>query len=50
MCIRAMELNARHRKILYAAVTEFIATGEPVGSRTLSRKFDIDLSPASIRN
>lgn len=45
-----MELNARARKILYAAVTEFIATGEPVGSRTLSRKYDIDLSPASIRN
>ncbi|MGZ3424016.1 MAG: heat-inducible transcriptional repressor HrcA [Polyangiales bacterium] len=45
-----MELNARHRKILYAAVTEFISTGEPVGSRTLSRKYDIDLSPASIRN
>jgi len=44
------ELNARARKILYAAVTEFIATGEPVGSRTLSRKYDIDLSPASIRN
>jgi heat-inducible transcriptional repressor len=45
-----MELNARARKILYAAVTEFIATGEPVGSRTLARKYDIDLSPASIRN
>jgi len=44
------ELNARARKILYAAVTEFIATGEPVGSRTLSRKYNIDLSPASIRN
>jgi heat-inducible transcriptional repressor len=45
-----LELNARSRKILYAAVTEFIATGEPVGSRTLSRKYEIDLSPASIRN
>ncbi len=45
-----MELNARARKILYAAVTEFISTGEPVGSRTLARKYDIDLSPASIRN
>ena len=44
------ELNARARKILYAAVTEFIATGEPVGSRTLSRKYGLDLSPASIRN
>lgn len=45
-----VELNGRARKILYACVTEFIATGEPVGSRTLSRKFDIDLSAASIRN
>lgn len=45
-----VDLNARHRKILYAAVTEFISTGEPVGSRTLSRKYELDLSPASIRN
>jgi len=45
-----LELNARARKILYAAVTEFIATAEPVGSRTLSRKYELDLSPASIRN
>ncbi|GAC1352044.1 MAG: heat-inducible transcriptional repressor HrcA [Polyangiales bacterium] len=44
------ELNARARKILYAAVTEFIATGEPVGSRTLSRKYSLELSAASIRN
>jgi heat-inducible transcriptional repressor len=45
-----LELNARGRKILYAVVTEFISTGEPVGSRTLAKKFDIDLSPATIRN
>jgi heat-inducible transcriptional repressor len=44
------ELNPRARQILYAAVTEFVATGEPVGSRTLSKKVGIDLSPASIRN
>jgi heat-inducible transcriptional repressor len=31
-------------------VTEFVSTGEPVGSRTLSKKCGIDLSPASIRN
>ena len=43
-------LNARSRKILFAVVTEYIATGNPVGSRTLSRKFGIDLSPATIRN
>jgi heat-inducible transcriptional repressor len=36
--------------VLYALVTEFIATGEPVGSRTLTKKYGFDLSPATIRN
>src|SRR4030088_1693413 len=44
------DLSPRLRQILYAAVTEFVATGEPVGSRTLAKKSGIDLSPASIRN
>ncbi len=44
------ELSARAKQILYAAITEFVATGEPVGSRTLSKKVGIELSPASIRN
>ncbi|MDB4995902.1 MAG: Heat-inducible transcription repressor HrcA [Myxococcaceae bacterium] len=44
------ELSHRARQILYAAITEFVASGEPVGSRTLSKKAGIDLSPASIRN
>jgi heat-inducible transcriptional repressor len=44
------ELSHRARQILYAAVTEYVATGEPVGSRTLSKKAGLDLSPASIRN
>src|SRR5260370_19625381 len=44
------ELSARAKQILYAAITEFVATGVPVGSRTLSKKFRLDLSPASIRN
>lgn len=43
------ELGSRARQILYACITEFVATGEPVGSRTLSKK-GIELSPASIRN
>jgi heat-inducible transcriptional repressor len=43
------ELSPRGKQILYAAVTEFVATGEPVGSRTLSKR-GIELSPASIRN
>ena len=36
--------------MLYALVTEFIATGEPVGSRTLTKKYGFSLSPATIRN
>jgi heat-inducible transcriptional repressor len=43
-------LTGRARKILFAVVTEYIATGQPVGSRTLARKYGIDLSPATIRN
>ncbi|HEX7666423.1 MAG TPA: heat-inducible transcriptional repressor HrcA [Polyangiaceae bacterium] len=44
------ELGHRARRILYAAVTEFVATGEPVGSRTLAKKSGLELSPATIRN
>lgn len=43
-------LSARARKILFSTVTEYIATGQPVGSRTLARKYAIDLSSATIRN
>lgn len=44
------DLGQRSRRILFAAVTEFIATGDAVGSRTLARKYGLDLSAASIRN
>jgi heat-inducible transcriptional repressor len=44
------QLSKRARSILYAVVTEFIATGEPVGSRTLAKKYGLDLSAATIRN
>src|ERR1700727_421993 len=44
------EIGHRGRRILYAAITEFVATGEPVGSRTLAKKSGLDLSPATIRN
>src|SRR5580658_6139748 len=44
------ELSARARHVLYHCVTEYVATGEPVGSRTLAKKSGLDLSPASIRN
>ncbi len=44
------ELTQRSRRILYATITEYIASGEPVGSRRLARRYGINLSPATIRN
>lgn len=44
------ELNERSRDILRLVVEAYVETGEPVGSRTLSRKLDMGLSPATIRN
>ena len=43
-------IGEREREILTAIVETFIATGEPVGSRTLSRANREGLSPATIRN
>jgi heat-inducible transcriptional repressor len=43
-------LKTRHREILSAIVREYIETGEPIGSRTISRSRSDALSPASIRN
>ena len=43
-------LKPRHQEILYSVVREYIETGEPVGSRTLSKRRTDELSPASIRN
>jgi len=44
------ELNARSREIFRQIVESYVETGEPVGSRTLSRRLGQVLSPASIRN
>lgn len=45
-----MELDARKRKVLEAIIIDYIATAEPVGSRTISRKYKLGVSPATIRN
>ena len=44
------ELNARSREIFRAIVDAYMQSGEPVGSRTLSRRLTQQLSPATIRN
>lgn len=43
-------LNTRAEEILHTIVREYIETGEPVGSRTISKRRSNKLSPASIRN
>ena len=45
-----MELNERKQKILEAIIRNFMETGEPVGSRTVSKYTDLNLSSATIRN
>ncbi|MDO5441433.1 MAG: heat-inducible transcriptional repressor HrcA [Bacillota bacterium] len=45
-----MDLNERKLQILQAIIADFISTGEPVGSRTLSKSHDMGISPATIRN
>ena len=44
------ELNERSREIFRLIVDGYVATGEPIGSRTLSRLLGQNLSPATIRN
>ncbi len=45
-----MELDDRKVKILKAIIRNYLETGEPVGSRTISKYLDLKLSPATIRN
>ena len=45
-----MELQERKMKILQAIIRNYLETGEPVGSRTISKDTDLNLSSATIRN
>lgn len=44
------ELSDRERKVLEAVIQSYVETAEPAGSRTLSRRFGLGVSPATIRN
>ena len=44
------ELDARKMSILKAIIDDYIASVEPVGSRTIAKKYDMGLSSATIRN
>ena len=45
-----MDLDERKKVILYAIIKNYLETGEPVGSRTISKYTDLNLSSATIRN
>ena len=45
-----MQMDERKTKILQAVIRNYLETGEPVGSRTISKYTDLNLSSATIRN
>lgn len=45
-----LDLTGRQQNILLAIVLDYIANADPVGSRTISKKYELGLSPATIRN
>lgn len=44
-----MDIGARAKKILHAVVSEYLATGEAVGSQTVTRRYGLDVSAATVR-
>jgi len=43
-------LDGRKKQILQAVIRDYVDTAEPVGSRTIAKKYDLGVSPATIRN
>ncbi|MDS1029437.1 heat-inducible transcriptional repressor HrcA [Bacillota bacterium LX-D] len=43
-------MDERKKKVLQSIIQDYIATAEPVGSRTIARKYNLGVSPATIRN
>lgn len=48
--LKDQNLNPRQANILKAIIEEYIENGEPVGSETLDKKYNLGVSPATIRN
>jgi len=44
------ELSDRERRVLEAVIQSYVETAEPAGSRTISKRFGLGVSPATIRN
>jgi len=45
-----LDLKDRKLKILHAIIQDYIATAEPVGSRTIAKNYNLGISPATVRN
>lgn len=45
-----MKMDERKQRILQALILDYIATGDPVGSRTIAKKYKLGVSPATVRN
>lgn len=45
-----MTIDERKQEILWAVIQDYVATAEPVGSRTVARKYNLGISPATVRN
>lgn len=44
------DLGNRAKKVLHAVVTEYLGSGEAVGSKTIARRYNFDVSPATVRS
>lgn len=45
-----MKMDERKQKVLQAIILDYIATADPVGSRTIAKKYNLGVSPATVRN
>ena len=45
-----MDIGGRAKKIMHAVVSEYLATGEAVGSQTVTRRYGLEVSAATVRN
>src|ERR671936_79897 len=50
MATNKEELGGRQAAVLHAVIEEFIRTGEPVGSETVAERYELNVSPATIRS
>ena len=44
-----MDIGGRAKKVLHAVVSEYLATGEAVGSQTVTRRYGLEVSAATVR-